>query len=74
VTLDFSDVGQPTNRETEELTIESTSNRFTDTSFANTRRTNEADNFTFNGTSELAYGQEFQDTILDILQTIMIFV
>jgi hypothetical protein len=59
VTLYFSDIGQTTNRKAEKLSIEGASNGFANTSFADSGRTNKANDFTFNSSSKFAYRQKF---------------
>ena len=74
MTLDLRDVCKPSNGETEELSVERTSNRLADGRLANTRRTNKTNDLAFHGPAKLANCEEFKNTILDVLQPVMILV
>lgn len=74
MSLDFSDIGQTTNGEAEELTIECSCNRLSNTGFANTRGTDETDDFAFHCSAELPDGEELKNTVFDIAKSIMVFV
>jgi hypothetical protein len=58
VTLDLCHVGQTTNGEPEELPSECTSDGFTNTRLANTRRSDETEDLAFDGSAKLAYCDE----------------
>ena len=74
MSLDLCDIRQTTNREAEELPVKCTSNRFANGRLANTRRSSEANNLALNGATQFAYGQKLENTILDILQAIVVLV
>ena len=67
VTLDLRHIGEPTDREAEELAIKRARNRLADRSFTNTGRTDEADDLALDGAAELANREEFQDAIFHVL-------
>jgi hypothetical protein len=69
VTFYFCHVCQATNRETEELPVQSPGYTLSDTSLSNTRRTDQADT-----TPQLPDCQKLQDSILHVLQSIVILV
>lgn len=58
VTLDLRHVGQTTNREPEKLPSECTSDGFTNTRLANTRRSDETEDLAFDRSAKLAYCDE----------------
>ncbi len=74
MSLDLCNVRQTANRETEELPVERASDRLANGRFSHTRRTNETDDLAFHRATELANREELEDTILDILQAVMILV
>jgi hypothetical protein len=74
VAFDLSNVRQSTDREPEELSIQGPSNRLANGGLSYTRRTNETNNLTLYGTTKLADSQKFEDPVLDILKSIMIFI
>ena len=74
VTLDLRDICQTTDRETEELPIERASDRLANGRLSHARRTNETDDLAFDRTAELANREELEDTILDVLETVVILV
>ena len=59
MTLDLRHVGQTTYGEPEELATERASDGFTNTRLANTRWPDEAEDFSFNCSAELAYRDKF---------------
>ena len=74
MTLDLRDIRQTSHREPEELPVECTSDRLADGSFTDTRRTSKTDDFAFDSTPKLADSEELQDTVLDVLQTIVVLI
>jgi hypothetical protein len=72
--LDLSDVSQATNGEPEELPLQGTGNRLSNRRLSNTRRTNKADDFAFHGPAKLSDGQELQNPVLDVLQSVVVIV
>lgn len=74
MTLDLSDVGQTSNGEPEEFALQSSSDRLPDRGLSNTRRTNETDDLPFHGSAKLSDSQELQNSVLYILQSVMVLV
>lgn len=74
MSLDFRHVGETADREAEELTIESSGDRFANTRLSHTRRADEADDLPFDSSAEFADSKEFQDAVLDISKTVVIFI
>lgn len=74
MTLDLGDIGQPSYRESVKLPVERSSDTLADTGFPYTWRSNHADDFPFDGTSQFTDSQEFKDSIFDILQSVVIFI
>lgn len=72
--FNLSDVRQTSDREAEELSIQSSSDGFPDRRLSDTRWTHEADDLAFNCASEFTYRQKFQDSILDVFEAIVIVV
>ena len=67
-------VCQATDGEAEELPVQSTSDRLANGRLANTRRTDKADDLAFDCTAELANSEELQNTILDVLETVVVLI
>ncbi len=74
VTLDLRDIGQTSDGEAEELAVQSTGDRLANRRLANTRGTNQANDFTLDGATKLPDGEELQDAVLDVLQAVVILV
>ena len=74
MTLDLRHVRQAADREAEELPVESTSDRLANRCLSDTRGTDETDDLALNRTSELADGEEFQDAVLDVLESVVVLV
>ena len=74
MTFDFGDIRQSTDRETEELPVKRASDRLANGRLSHARRTNETDDLAFDRTAELANREELEDTILDVLETVVILV
>lgn len=74
MTLDLRHIRQTTNGEPEELTIESACDRFADGGLSNTRRTSETDDLAFDGPAKLANSEEFEDTLFDIFEAVMVVI
>ena len=74
MTLDLGDIGQTTNRESEELSLQGSSDRFPDRCLSNTRGANETDDLAFHSSAKLSDGQELQNPVLDILQSVVVLV
>lgn len=74
MTLDLSNIRQATDRESEELPVQSPCNTFPNTCFPYTRWANEADDFAFDRTTKLSNGKEFENSIFDICEAIVILI
>ena len=74
MTFDLCDVGQTSYAKAMVLSIERSGDRFSNRGFAHPGRPNKAQYFALYRASELANGDELEDTILHILQTVMILV
>ena len=74
VTLDLSNIRQATNREAIVLSVQSARDRLSNTCLSNTRRSNEAQDLSLDGSTQFSDGNEFENAVLHILQTIVIFV
>jgi hypothetical protein len=72
--LNLRNVSETADGETEELAVEGTSNRFADRCLSDTGRADQTYNLSFNRSAELSNCKELQDTILHILQAIVIFI
>ena len=72
--LDLGNISQTADRESEELSLQSTGNRFSDRRLSNPRGTNETYDLAFNGSTKLSDCQELQNPVLDILQTVVVLV
>ena len=74
MTLDLRHVRQATNREAEELPVESPSDRLANRRLSDTWGTDETDDLALNRTAELADSKELQDSVLDVLQPVVVLV
>lgn len=74
MTLDLGDIGQTSNRESVELPVQSPRDRFPDTSLSDTWRSDHTDDLSLDSTSEFTDGQELQNSVLDILETVVILI
>ena len=74
MTLDLGNIGQTSNRESIELSIQSPCDRFPDTGLSDTWRSDHTDDLSLDSASKFTDGQELQDSVLDILETIMILI
>ncbi|RUS20284.1 hypothetical protein BC937DRAFT_95547 [Endogone sp. FLAS-F59071] len=74
VPLDLGHVCQAANAESIKLAVERASNALADGSLTNARRTNQTEDFALNGAAKLAHGDELENTLLDILQAVVILV
>ena len=74
VTLDLRNIRQTSHREPEELPVKCASDRLADGGFANTRGTCKTDDFAFDGTPKLADSEELQDTVLNVLQAVVVLI
>ncbi len=70
--FDLSNVGQATNRETEELAPERSGDALPDASLPNTRGTNQANDLALNSSAKLANSKELENARFHVGQTIMI--
>ena len=67
-------VVQTAERETHELAIQRTRNRTTQAGFAHARRADETQDRTLRLLLQLAHGQRFDDSFLDLVEAIVVFV
>ena len=74
MSLDFGNIGQATNGEAEELPVERTSNGLANGRLSNTRGASETNNLALDRSSEFTHSKEFKDTILDVLEAVVVFV
>ena len=74
VTFNFRNVREAANRKSEELSIESASNRLANGRLANTRRTDEADDLALDRATKFSNREELENTVFHVLQTVVIFV
>ena len=74
VTLDLGDIGQAANREPEELPLQGSGDRLSDRRLSNTRGTDETDNLALHSSAKFSNGQELQNPVLDILQSVVVFI
>ena len=74
MTLDLGNISQTTDGESEKLSLQSTGNRFSDRRLSNTGGTNETDDLAFDGSTKLSDGEELQNPVLDILQTVVVLI
>lgn len=74
MSLDFSNVGQTANRESEKLSVKGSGNRLSNRSLSNTRRTDEADDLAFDSSTKFSNSQELEDPIFYILQSVMVLI
>lgn len=66
MSLDFSHISQTSNRESEELAVESAGDRLSDRRLSYTGRSNKANDLALDRSTQFSDGQEFEDTILDV--------
>jgi hypothetical protein len=74
MTFDFGHICQATNREPEELTVQSPCNGLANGSLANSRWTHEANDLSLYCSPKLSYSKELQNTIFDVFESVMIFI
>lgn len=74
VTLDLGNICQASNREPEELPFQGPGNRLPNRCLSNARRSDETDNLALHSSAKLSDCQELQNPVLDILQSIMVFI
>ena len=74
VTLDLRDICETAYREPEELPDQSASNGLSNGGLANTRGADQANDLALYGPPKLADREELQDTVLDILETVMVLI
>jgi len=72
--LDLGDIGQTTNREPEELPLQCSSDRLSDRCLSDTRGTDKTDDLAFHSSAKLSDGQEFQNPVLDVLQSVVVLI
>lgn len=74
VPLDLRNIRQAADRETEELPVERASDRLANRCLSHTRRADETNDLAFDCSAELANCEELEDTVLDILETVMVLI
>ena len=74
VTLDLGDVGQTTDRKPEELPLQGSGDRLSNRRLSNTRRTNETYDLAFHGSAKLSDSQELQNSVLNVLQSVVVLI
>lgn len=74
MTLDLSDISQTANGEPEEFPFQGSGDRLSDRRLSNTRGTDKTDDLAFHSSTELPDGQELQDPVLDILQSVVVLI
>ena len=56
------------------MSVEGARDRLADRRFADTGRSNEADDLAFDCSAEFTYREEFENSVLDVFQAIMILI
>src|SRR5689334_11142389 len=74
VSFDFSLIAHTAHREAKKFPVEGAGNAFANTGFSNTRRPYKADDTPLQPTCELPDADEFQNSLFDLFEAVMIFV
>ena len=74
MTFDLRDVRKTSNRKAIELTIQRLGDRLGNAGLPHAWRTNKAYDFPNHRPPELAHGDILQDTLFDVVQTVVVFV
>ena len=72
MSLNLSNVRQPTHGKPKELTIERASDGFSDGGFAYAWGTDETKDFAFDGSAEFTDGEEFEDAVFDLGEAVVV--
>ena len=74
VSADFRFIVHAAQRHARKLTVDSTGNGLRQRCFADTRRPDEAQNRPFTALGQRAHCKVFQDALLNLFQTVMVFI
>lgn len=72
MSLDLRHISQPPHTDPVELPLERSGDGFGDARLSDSRRSNEADDLSLDGSTKLSDGEELEDSILDGLETVVI--